>query len=123
MYSVLVSHKARSKITAQFSSIWTLILRLGEKNYILRVGALMFHAVGQLSTHQMAQFHSKTAIYPVGYKATRIYWSSNVSPCKDCFHFLKTFSIFTVCNRVSSFPLQLFTMHSAKNFCANFFDY
>ncbi|CAK8671690.1 unnamed protein product [Clavelina lepadiformis] len=52
-------------------------LTQGEKNYILRVGALMFYAVGQLSTHQMTQFHSKTAIYPIGYKATRIYWSCN----------------------------------------------
>jgi len=49
----------------------------GERNYILRVGALMFHAIGQLSTHQMANFHSKTAILPVGYRATRIYWASN----------------------------------------------
>uniref|UniRef100_H2Y448 [histone H3]-lysine(4) N-methyltransferase n=1 Tax=Ciona savignyi TaxID=51511 RepID=H2Y448_CIOSA len=36
----------------------------GEKNYVLRVGALMLQAVGQLSTHQMALFHSKSAIYP-----------------------------------------------------------
>ena len=54
-------------------------ISLGEKNYILRVGALMFHAVGQLSTHQMTSFHTKSAILPVGYKATRIYWASNVS--------------------------------------------
>jgi len=53
--------------------------------HIVRVGALMFHAVGQLSTHQMVQFHSKSAIYPVGYKATRIYWSSNVSKIEKPF--------------------------------------
>uniref|UniRef100_F6VYY7 [histone H3]-lysine(4) N-methyltransferase n=3 Tax=Ciona intestinalis TaxID=7719 RepID=F6VYY7_CIOIN len=52
-------------------------LTQGERNYILRVGALMFHAVGQLSTHQMAQFHSKSAIFPAGYKSTRIYWSKD----------------------------------------------
>ncbi|XP_039268719.2 histone-lysine N-methyltransferase 2C-like isoform X2 [Styela clava] len=51
-------------------------LSQGEKNYMLRVGALIFENVGQLATHQMENCHSKSAIYPIGYKATRMYWST-----------------------------------------------
>ncbi|XP_076001014.1 histone-lysine N-methyltransferase 2C isoform X3 [Genypterus blacodes] len=46
-----------------------------ELGYTFRVGSLVLHAMGQLTPHQMAVFHSPTAIYPVGYEACRIYWS------------------------------------------------
>ncbi|XP_010002795.1 PREDICTED: histone-lysine N-methyltransferase 2D-like, partial [Chaetura pelagica] len=51
------------------------IIQRGERLHMFRVGGLVFHAIGQLLPHQMADFHSVTALYPVGYEATRIYWS------------------------------------------------
>lgn len=43
----------------------------------LRVGSLLLHHVGQLLPHQIlsGRFNSKEYIYPVGYKASRLYWS------------------------------------------------
>ncbi|KAM5182449.1 histone-lysine N-methyltransferase 2D [Mantella aurantiaca] len=51
------------------------IIRRGDRIHMFRVGGLVFHAIGQLLPHQMQDFHSVTALYPVGYEATRIYWS------------------------------------------------
>lgn len=45
----------------------------------------MFHAIGQLLPHQMADFHSATALYPVGYEATRIYWSLRTNNRRCCY--------------------------------------
>ncbi|XP_061684594.1 histone-lysine N-methyltransferase 2D isoform X6 [Syngnathoides biaculeatus] len=59
------------------------ILQRGDRIHLFRVGGLIFHAVGQLLPSQMAIFHSPTAIFPVGYEATRIYWSTRV-PNKRC---------------------------------------
>lgn len=59
------------------------ILQRGDRIHLFRVGGLIFHAVGQLLPSQMANFHSPTAIFPVGYEATRIYWSSRL-PNKRC---------------------------------------
>ncbi|KAG5282177.1 hypothetical protein AALO_G00053050 [Alosa alosa] len=59
------------------------ILQRGDRIHMFRVGGLIFHAVGQLLPSQMACFHSPTAIFPVGYEATRIYWSTRV-PNKRC---------------------------------------
>ncbi len=59
------------------------ILQRGDRIHMFRVGGLIFHAVGQLLPSQMAAFHSPTAIFPVGYEATRIYWSSRV-PNRRC---------------------------------------
>ncbi|XP_041859802.1 histone-lysine N-methyltransferase 2D [Melanotaenia boesemani] len=59
------------------------ILQRGDRIHLFRVGGLIFHAVGQLLPSQMANFHSPTAIFPVGYEATRIYWSTRV-PNKRC---------------------------------------
>lgn len=59
------------------------ILQRGDRIHLFRVGGLIFHAVGQLLPSQMANFHSATAIFPVGYEATRIYWSTRV-PNKRC---------------------------------------
>ncbi|XP_049611795.1 histone-lysine N-methyltransferase 2D isoform X2 [Syngnathus scovelli] len=59
------------------------ILQRGDRVHLFRVGGLIFHAVGQLLPSQMAVFHSPTAIFPVGYEATRIYWSTRV-PNKRC---------------------------------------
>uniref|UniRef100_A0A1I8H1V6 Histone-lysine N-methyltransferase n=1 Tax=Macrostomum lignano TaxID=282301 RepID=A0A1I8H1V6_9PLAT len=43
----------------------------------LRIGSLELHRLGQLLPAQIAsgQFHCSRHIYPVGYLATRIYWS------------------------------------------------
>ncbi|XP_055014781.1 histone-lysine N-methyltransferase 2D-like [Boleophthalmus pectinirostris] len=59
------------------------ILQRGDRIHLFRVGGLIFHAVGQLLPSQMPLFHSPTAIFPVGYEATRIYWSTRV-PNKRC---------------------------------------
>lgn len=59
------------------------ILQRGDRIHLFRVGSLIFHAIGQLLPSQMANFHSATAIFPVGYEATRIYWSTRV-PNKRC---------------------------------------
>lgn len=59
------------------------ILQRGDRIHLFRVGGLIFHAVGQLLPSQMSNFHSPTAIFPVGYEATRIYWSTRV-PNKRC---------------------------------------
>ncbi|CAL9703035.1 unnamed protein product [Knipowitschia caucasica] len=59
------------------------ILQRGDRIHLFRVGSLIFHAVGQLLPSQMPLFHSPTAIFPVGYEATRIYWSTRV-PNKRC---------------------------------------
>jgi len=59
------------------------ILQRGDRIHLFRVGGLIFHSVGQLLPSQMSNFHSPTAIFPVGYEATRIYWSTRV-PNKRC---------------------------------------
>lgn len=59
------------------------ILQRGDRIHLFRVGGLIFHAVGQLLPSQMSIFHSPTAIFPVGYEATRIYWSTRL-PNKRC---------------------------------------
>nr|XP_005162602.1 histone-lysine N-methyltransferase 2C isoform X1 [Danio rerio] len=51
------------------------IIQRGEREHTFRVGSLVLHAVGQLLPQQMLAFHSMTAIFPVGYEASRIYWS------------------------------------------------
>ncbi|XP_035595855.2 histone-lysine N-methyltransferase 2D-like isoform X2 [Oncorhynchus keta] len=59
------------------------ILQRGDRIHLFRVGGLIFHAVGQLLPSQMQAFHSPTAIFPVGFEATRIYWSTRV-PNRRC---------------------------------------
>ncbi|KAK3572272.1 hypothetical protein QTP86_029686 [Hemibagrus guttatus] len=51
------------------------MMQRGEREHTFRVGSLVFHSVGQLLPQQMEAFHSTAAIFPVGYEATRIYWS------------------------------------------------
>ncbi|XP_063808767.1 histone-lysine N-methyltransferase 2D isoform X2 [Pseudophryne corroboree] len=51
------------------------IIQRGDRIHMFRVGGLVFHAIGQLLPYQLQDFHSVTALYPVGYEATRIYWS------------------------------------------------
>ncbi|KAL2097737.1 hypothetical protein ACEWY4_006944 [Coilia grayii] len=46
-----------------------------ERGYTFRVGSLVFHTMGQLLPAQMPAFHSEAAIFPVGYEASRLYWS------------------------------------------------
>ncbi|XP_048874063.1 histone-lysine N-methyltransferase 2D isoform X4 [Brienomyrus brachyistius] len=59
------------------------ILQRGDRVHMFRVGGLIFHSVGHLLPSQMVAFHSPTAIFPVGYEATRIYWSTRV-PNRRC---------------------------------------
>ncbi|XP_053706506.1 histone-lysine N-methyltransferase 2D isoform X2 [Synchiropus splendidus] len=59
------------------------ILQRSDRVHLFRVGGLIFHAVGQLLPSQLANFHSPTAIFPIGYEATRIYWSTRL-PNKRC---------------------------------------
>nr|XP_033787549.1 histone-lysine N-methyltransferase 2C isoform X5 [Geotrypetes seraphini] len=51
------------------------IVQRGERDHIFRVGSLIFHTIGQLLPQQMQAFHSSTALFPVGYEASRFYWS------------------------------------------------
>ncbi|XP_035386586.1 histone-lysine N-methyltransferase 2C isoform X4 [Electrophorus electricus] len=51
------------------------IVQRGEREHTFRVGSLVFRAVGQLLPQQMQEFHSPAAIFPIGYEASRIYWS------------------------------------------------
>ncbi|XP_063777929.1 histone-lysine N-methyltransferase 2C isoform X2 [Pseudophryne corroboree] len=51
------------------------IVQRGERDHTFRVGSLIFHAIGQLLPQQMQDFHSVTALFPVGYEASRLYWS------------------------------------------------
>lgn len=50
-----------------------------ENHYAIRIGSMILHNIGQLLPHQLASgnFNNRSYIYPVGYKATRIYWSIN----------------------------------------------
>ncbi|XP_069504020.1 histone-lysine N-methyltransferase 2C isoform X2 [Ambystoma mexicanum] len=51
------------------------IVQRGERDHTFRVGSLIFHTIGQLLPQQMQAFHSSTALFPVGYEASRLYWS------------------------------------------------
>ena len=46
-------------------------------DYAIRIGSLILHNIGQLLPHQLtsSNFHTRDFIYPVGFKATRFYWS------------------------------------------------
>lgn len=59
-----------------------MIRDIDENHYAIRIGSLVLHNIGQLLPHQLAsgQFNNRDYIYPVGYKATRFYWSM-----KHCF--------------------------------------
>nr|XP_012641687.1 histone-lysine N-methyltransferase 2C isoform X14 [Microcebus murinus] len=52
------------------------IVQRGERDHTFRVGSLIFHTIGQLLPQQMQAFHSPKALFPVGYEASRLYWSS-----------------------------------------------
>jgi len=41
---------------------------------VIRIGSLVLLNIGQLLPQQLANFHSPTCIYPVGYKVARFYW-------------------------------------------------
>ncbi|RUS74026.1 hypothetical protein EGW08_018225 [Elysia chlorotica] len=53
------------------------MLHQEEGQCSLRIGSLILHNVGQLLPHQIlcGKFNSKEYIYPVGFRATRFYWS------------------------------------------------
>ena len=48
-----------------------------EGNYTLRLGSIILNNIGQLLPHQIGsgKFNNRDHMYPVGYKATRFYWS------------------------------------------------
>lgn len=54
-------------------------------DYAIRIGSLILHNIGQLLPHQLtsSNFHTRDFIYPVGYKATRFYWSYR-QPYRRC---------------------------------------
>uniref|UniRef100_I3NHS1 [histone H3]-lysine(4) N-methyltransferase n=1 Tax=Ictidomys tridecemlineatus TaxID=43179 RepID=I3NHS1_ICTTR len=52
------------------------IVQRGERDHTFRVGSLIFHTIGQLLPQQMQAFHSAKALFPVGYEASRLYWST-----------------------------------------------
>uniref|UniRef100_A0A8C2YJ69 [histone H3]-lysine(4) N-methyltransferase n=1 Tax=Chinchilla lanigera TaxID=34839 RepID=A0A8C2YJ69_CHILA len=52
------------------------IVQRGERDHTFRVGSLIFHTIGQLLPQQMHAFHSAKALFPVGYEASRLYWST-----------------------------------------------
>ncbi|ETE66201.1 Histone-lysine N-methyltransferase MLL3, partial [Ophiophagus hannah] len=51
------------------------IIQRGDREHTFRVGSLIFHSIGQLLPHQMVAFHSSKVLYPVGFEASRLYWS------------------------------------------------
>ncbi|XP_063159425.1 histone-lysine N-methyltransferase 2C isoform X3 [Candoia aspera] len=52
------------------------IVQRGDREHTFRVGSLIFHSIGQLLPHQMHAFHSSKVLYPVGFEASRLYWST-----------------------------------------------
>lgn len=63
---VFINRDEHKQISAMFHQ--------GDGN-VLRIGSLIFLNIGQLFPHQLANFHSATHIYPVGYRVSRFYWS------------------------------------------------
>jgi len=51
------------------------VLRARELGGVFRVGALVIHDLGRIA-HFGYPFHSQDRIYPLGYRATRIFWSA-----------------------------------------------
>ncbi len=50
------------------------MIHLGESN-VMRIGSMILMNIGQLLPHQLNAFHTSNAIYPVGFKIVRFYWS------------------------------------------------
>ena len=46
-----------------------------DRKYTFRCGSTELTNIGQLFPHQMNSFHTPNAIYPVGFKTSRFYWS------------------------------------------------
>ena len=53
--------------------------------YTIRIGSIVLYNIGQLLPHQLSssKFHNRDFIYPIGYKATRFYWSTT-KPNRRC---------------------------------------
>ncbi|KAL3091354.1 hypothetical protein niasHS_007147 [Heterodera schachtii] len=43
---------------------------------VMRVGSLIFHRIGQLLPDQLKAFTTEEHIFPVGYRVTRLFWST-----------------------------------------------
>ncbi|XP_037691694.1 histone-lysine N-methyltransferase 2C isoform X3 [Choloepus didactylus] len=61
------------------------IVQRGERDHTFRVGSLIFHTIGQLLPQQMQAFHSPKALFPVGYEASRLYWSTRYANRRCCY--------------------------------------
>eukprot|EP00794_Sanderia_malayensis_P003518 gene3518-4019_t len=76
-YAVLRKVYINRDITKQLASVLRLNNEKEQKAYTIRIGSLIFHELGQLLPHQLQKFHTKEAIYPIGFQTTRIYWSTS----------------------------------------------
>uniref|UniRef100_A0A183BQZ3 Histone-lysine N-methyltransferase n=1 Tax=Globodera pallida TaxID=36090 RepID=A0A183BQZ3_GLOPA len=47
-----------------------------QTEMVMRVGSLIFHRIGQLLPDQLKSFTTEEHIFPVGYRVTRLFWSS-----------------------------------------------
>jgi len=54
-----------------------------DKSYILRIGSLILHNIGQLLPHQLQSsvFHNRNFVYPVG--VTNFSFKNNISYLKN----------------------------------------
>ncbi|XP_065052603.1 histone-lysine N-methyltransferase 2C-like [Rhopilema esculentum] len=75
-YAVLRKVYVNRDITKQLARVLKLNNEKEQSAFTIRIGSLIFHELGQLLPHQLHKFHSKDAIYPVGFKTTRFYWST-----------------------------------------------
>ncbi|PAV87593.1 hypothetical protein WR25_04812 isoform A [Diploscapter pachys] len=48
-----------------------------KNKFVLKLGALTFHQIGQLLPEQLKTFHNATYLFPVGYTVARWFWSPN----------------------------------------------
>ncbi|XP_078465306.1 histone-lysine N-methyltransferase 2C-like isoform X6 [Lampetra planeri] len=61
------------------------LVQRAEHGHTFRVGSLILRSVGQLLPQHAAAFHSASAIFPCGYEATRLYWSTRYTN-KRCYY-------------------------------------
>jgi len=74
-YAVFRKVYVNRDITKQLARVLRLNNEKEQRVFTIRIGSLTFHELGQLLPHQLQKFHSKDAIYPVGFRTTRFFWS------------------------------------------------
>ncbi|XP_070175347.1 histone-lysine N-methyltransferase 2C-like isoform X3 [Littorina saxatilis] len=64
----------------QVANIVVSLIHPDDGHFVLRIGSLILHAIGQLLPHQIQtnKFNTREFIYPVGFRTTRFYWSHRV---------------------------------------------